>query len=216
MRVNRKLGAAVSAVAVVAAAGVAYGGYLSSASGAPATVASMANAEAGQVASVRTAFADAIKTDYSVGGPPSGAYSQTLAAALRAGKIPPAPSAAMRSAQLASGEAALARYFTSAQAKHQAIGLRNVIAYESHPNSRNIGAGAKDIKFLHVAVAGGTATVEADVTVWSKTGDRQSSSGPWILSDPSNVMQFTADLVLDSAGQWRVSSLIGKCVSSCP
>jgi hypothetical protein len=86
------------------------------------------------------------------------------------------------------------------------------MALDANPHIVNLGSGVSKVKFLNVAVAGPRATVDADVTVWAKSQIRQTSTGPWVLADPVNIVEYTATLTLTPAGTWQVTSLTGSFV----
>ena len=66
--------------------------------------------------------------------------------------------------------------------------------------------------FVHVALSGSQAAVEADVTVWAKSEARQTSAGPWLLTEPDNILDDKATLALSRSGTWQVTSLTGDFV----
>lgn len=201
---------------VLALGVVGCAGYHENASSPPESNSQVRLAPAAQVSSVKAAFTGAVKAVWSAEGAPSPAYGKLAAAALKAGNVPPTPSAQLRMSQLQTGKAALAKYFTPAEAHHEQVGLINAVRAEANDNFRNISAGASKFKFRRVAVAGSAATVEADVTTWSKIEIRQSASDPWGISDLSQIMDYTATLTLNAARHWVVSSLTGTCVTGCP
>jgi len=160
-------------------------------------------------AEVRSAFTQAMRADLAVQGPPTSWHLAAPTADRPAGM----PDAAQRRRQLADGLAVLSRCFTPAQARHEAVALRNVVAEEAEPTFRNLGRGVSAVDFRRVSVSGSRATVRADVTAWSKAQDQQRPGGGWNTSDPVNVMDYTATLVRDPAsGRWLVSSLKGDFV----
>ena len=120
--------------------------------------------------------------------------------------------AAEQSQLLASGMAAIARYFGSAQASVEQVHLNDGMALDSDPNLINLGSGVSKVTLLHVALAGGQATVEAHVTVWAKSEARQTPTGPWLMTDPVNIVDDKAILALSASGTWQVTSLIGDFV----
>jgi hypothetical protein len=198
------LGLAAGAVALTFA-------QSSAANGSTVTVADAVKGETAQVKSVEDAFTAGIRADRAAQAPASAAYTRAAAAALAAGRIAPAASAAERQSQLDAGISTLSRYFTPAQAAHEEIGLRNAVALEGTPGFRNLGSGASTVTFLSASVTGTQATIEAHVTAWAKF-QTQSSGGQWMTSSPVNTMDYTATLVRDASGQWRISSLRGDFV----
>ena len=108
--------------------------------------------------------------------------------------------------------AAISRYFSSGQASVEQAHLDDGMALDADPNIINLGSGVSRVKFLHVVVAGGQATVEADVTVWAKSEARQTSTGPWLTADPVNIVDDKATLALSHSGTWQVTSLTGDFV----
>jgi uncharacterized Fe-S cluster protein YjdI len=86
------------------------------------------------------------------------------------------------------------------------------MALDSNPTIINLGSGVSQVRYLHVAVAGARATVEADVTVWAKSEARQTSAGPWLMTDPASVVDDKAILARSPSGSWQVTSLTGDFV----
>ena len=198
------LGLAAGAVALTLAQGAA-------ASGSTVTVADAVKGESTQVQLVQNAFTAGVRADRAVEAPASAAYTQAATAAVAAGRIAPAATADERQAQLNSGISALSRYFTPAQAAQEEIGLRNAVALEATPTYRNLGLGATTVTFLSTSVTGTSATVEAHVAIWAKFQIQQ-PGGHWVTANPVNTMDYTATLVRDASGQWRISSLRGDFV----
>lgn len=176
--------------------------------------------DSSQIGQVKAAFSAAITADQQTGAPATAAlavhatadaaasYRTSVNSAVAAGRLAPAASTAVRQAQLQDGERALTKYFTTAQAKHEEIGLHNAIRAESDPKFRNIGAGVSNIKFDEVAVSGNTATLTVEVTIWSKFQQEQ-ANGSWTTSDPVNVMVYHVTTKRAASGQWMVSSMVG-------
>jgi hypothetical protein len=133
-------------------------------------------------------------------------------AAIHAHRQPFALSAAELRLLLASGTAAIARYFSSAQTSVEQTHLNDGLALDSNPNIVNLGSGVSLVKFLHVAITGARATVEANVTVWARSEARQASSGPWLMTDPVNIVDDKATLARSPSGTWQVTSLTGEPV----
>ena len=198
----------LGAATAVAAGAISFAA-VANASSSVDTVATSVTADGVQVAHVKTAFTAAIEADRLIDAPAAATdYSKAANQALTAGKLAPAPDAATRQQQLSSGLSVLAKYFTPAQAQHEAIGLRTAVGNEAGPGFRNIGSGASNVAFTQVAVAGTTATVQAAVTTWAKF-QQQQADGTWVTASPVNVMDYTATLVQNAQGQWVVSSLKG-------
>jgi hypothetical protein len=198
----------IGAIGVTTAGGALAFTFISSAAGTENTVATTVNADAAQVPQVKTAFTSAIQADRAAMAPAAATYGTVANAAVAAGRIAPAASSAVRDQQLQDGLAALGTYFAPAQAQHEAVGLRNAVAAEADPAFRNLGSGTSKIEFVEVAVAGSTATVQANVTAWAKF-QQQEPGGKWITSNPVNVMVYTATLAKNPSGQWIISSLKG-------
>jgi hypothetical protein len=204
LSMRRPASMAAGLVVALAAAGVAYGGWVASSAGSAASNSS-------QVSAVEAAFSQAEHVNMSYGSP-SAAYQRSVMGAVHAGRtafVVPAPE---QSHLLASGQAAIARYFGPPQASVELGSLNDAMAVDSDPNIINLGSGVSKVQFLHVSVAGSKATVEADVTVWAKSEARQVPTGPWLFSDPVNVVDDTASLALSPSGTWQVTSLSGSFV----
>ncbi|MBC9729844.1 hypothetical protein [Streptomyces sp. TRM68367] len=204
----------IGLAAAVAAAGTVIGlSWAYTASGAQPTLADSVKGDAAQVAAVKNAFTAAMRADRSVQAPPAGTIgsASAVAAAIAAKRPVAAPDSTARQHQLATGLATLAKYFTPAQAKHEAIALRNSIKEEADPNHRVISSQADKVVFTQVGVSGNTATVQAQVTESGKSQARQ-PGGPWNTTDPVGVMAYNATLVVDGNGQWKISSLKGDFV----
>ena len=198
------LGIAAGAVALTLA-------QSSAANGSTVTVADAVKGETAQVQLVESTFTAGIRADRAAQAPTSATYTKAANAALAAGQIAPAASAAERQNQLTAGISTLSPYFTPAQAAHEEIGLRNSVALEATPSFRNLGAGASTVTFLSASVTGSQATVEAHVTAWAKFQTQQ-AGGKWVTANPVATMDYTATLVLDASGQWRISSMRGDFV----
>ena len=190
-------------VAVVAGA-AAFAGLSASGLGAD-------QQDASRVAAVEAAFRGAVQADQAFGSP-SVAYLASVLAAIHAHRQAFVVPAAEQSQLLASGQAAIARYFGSAQASIEQLHLNDGMALDSNPDIINLGSGVSQVKYLHVAVAGARATVEADVTVWAKSEARQTSRGPWLMTDPVSIVDDKATLALSPVGTWQVTSLTGDFV----
>ena len=173
------------------AGGAAYGGWVASAGG---TV-----QDSKRVQAVEAAFSHAVQVQQSL-GTPSAAYQASVMAAIRAGRPVFVVPAAEQRVLLAAGMSAIARYFGSAQAAAEQANLTDGMALDSNPNIINLGSGVSRVEFRHVAVAGARATVEADVTVWAKSEARQTSSGPWLMTDPVGIVDDKATLTLSASG----------------
>jgi hypothetical protein len=176
--------------------------------------------DSSQIDQVEAAFSAAITADQQTGAPGTAAmavhatadaaasYRTRVDAAIAAGRRAPAAGSAVRQAQQQDGERALAKYFGPAQAKHEEIGLRNAVQAETDPKFINLGAGVSKIKFDEVAVSDNTATLTAEVTIWSKFQQEQ-ANGSWSTSDPVNVMDYDVTMQLAASGQWIVGSMVG-------
>jgi hypothetical protein len=176
--------------------------------------------DSSQIGVVKAAFSTAITADQQTGAPATAAmavhatadaaaiYRTSVNAAVAAGRPAPAASSAVRQAQQQDGMRVLVKYFSAAQARHEEIGLRNAVRAEADPKFRNIGAGVSKIKFDEVAVSGNTATLVAEVTIWSKFQQKQ-ANGSWTTSDPVNVMVYHVTAERVASGQWMVSSMVG-------
>ncbi|MGH3300498.1 MAG: hypothetical protein ACRDOK_02250 [Streptosporangiaceae bacterium] len=182
--------------------GAAYGGWVASSAG---------QQDSRQVSAVEAAFSHAVQADQSFGSPPA-AYQASVTAAIRAHRQAFAIPAAEHRQLLAAGTAAIARYFSSAQASAEQTHLNDGLALDSDPNIINLGSGVSQVRFLHVTVTGARATVEADVTVWAKSEARQATAGPWLMTDPVNIVDDKASLALRRSGTWQVTSLPGSFV----
>ena len=117
-------------------------------------------------------------------------------------------SPAVRNRHCCAGKAALTRYFTPAQARHEDIGLTNAVSAEADPRFRNLGSGVSKVVFDQVAVSGNTATLRVEITAWAKFQQRQ-PTGTWATASPVNVMIYTVTMIRSSSGQWLVSSMVG-------
>ncbi|WP_042406224.1 hypothetical protein [Streptacidiphilus carbonis] len=191
----------------VAAAGTLIGvSWTDSASGTQQSVASTVQNDAAQLSAVKAGFTAAIQATRSVDAPPASALGPL--AALANGQVAPQVGSSVRARQLTDGAAVLAQHFTPDQAKHEAVALHNAVSNEADPKFRNLGSGTSKVTFTQVGVAGATATVQAQVTVWAKF-QQQQPDGKWTTANPANVMDYTATLVKNSAGHWIVSSLRG-------
>lgn len=210
-RMRRASYVTAGVIAAIVAGGAAYGGWVASATGSPGSISTTVHEDASQVPAVEAAFSQAIEVDESYGSP-SAAYQNGAMSAIHAGRQAFAVPAAEQSQLLASGKAAIAKYFGSQQASVELKSLNAGLALDSTPGIINLGSGVSKVKFLHVAVAGSQATIEADVTVWAKSEVQQVSTGPWLLADPVNVVDDTATLALDPSGIWQVTSLSGSFV----
>jgi hypothetical protein len=191
-------------IVIVVAAGAAYGGWVASGDGTNPQ-------DARRVTAVEAAFRHAVQADQAF-GTPSAAYQASVLAAIRARRQAFGVPAAEQSLILAAGMAAISRYFSSAQASVEQVHLNDGMALDSDPNIINLGSGVSQVKFLHVAVSGAQATVEADVTVWARSEARQISTGPWLITDPVNILDDKATLALSPSGFWQVTSLTGDFV----
>jgi hypothetical protein len=190
---------------VVVVAGVAVlAGWAASGAGA-------SQQDARRIAAVEAAFRNAVEADQSFGSP-SAAYQASVVAAIHAHRPAFAVPAAEQSQLLASGTAAIARYFSPPQASVEQVHLTDGMALDSNPTIINLGSGVSQVRYLHVAVAGARATVEADVTVWAKSEARQTSAGPWLMTDPASVVDDKASLARSPSGTWQVTSLTGDFV----
>lgn len=167
-----------------------------------------ARRESSQPAAVQAAFSRAIRADMSFGSP-SAAYRDRALAALRAGRKEPALTAATLSKIRASGKAAIARSFGQPQAAAELTRLGKDMTADTAPNVVNLGSGVSTINFRKVAIAGASATVDAQVTVWAKSLARQAPNGPWLTAAPVNVMDYTATLTRHSSGPWHVTHWTG-------
>lgn len=177
-------------------------------------------ADSSQVPLVKSGFTAAITADQQSGAPATAAtaanmtadaaatYGAAVDAAVGAKGLAPAADTAVRQAQQQDGKRVLARYFAPAQAKHEEVGLNNAVQAEANPKFRNIGAGVSNVKYDEVAVSGNTATLIAEVTIWSKFQQLQ-SDGSWTTSDPVNVMIYHVTMERGTNGQWVVSSMVG-------
>jgi hypothetical protein len=207
-----KIRASLAVATTVTGVGALTFALVGNASGAMPTVADAVQADGSAVSQVKSVFSAAIQADITVQAPDAGsAFGQRAASAMAAGQIAPAPDAATRQLHLQSGLTTLARYFTPAEAQHEAIGLRNAVAAEADPGFRNIGFGVSNITVTQVAVAGSTASVQAQVTEWAKFQQIQ-PDGTWATDNPVNVMQYSATLAQDATGRWLVTSLVGDAV----
>ena len=156
-------------VAVVACGTLGFLSISNAAGSEPSVVASTAATDAAQISQVETVFTAAIQADRAAQAPgASTAYGKSATVALAVGQVAPEATSAVRQQQLQDGLTQLAKYFTPAQAQHEAIGLRNAVNAEADPSFRNLGSGASKVEYVQVAVAGDTATVEANVTAWAK------------------------------------------------
>lgn len=177
-------------------------------------------ADSSQVPLVKSAFTAAITADQQSGAPataataasttagPAAVYRSKVDAAVAAKGLAPAADVAVRQAQQQDGKRVLTKYFAPGQAKHEEIGLNNAVTAEADQNSRNIGAGVCHVKYDEVAVSGNTATLVAEVTIWSKFQQLQ-SNGKWTTSDPVNVMIYHVTMERGTSGQWVVNSMVG-------
>ena len=194
--VRRHVRIAVGLVVAVAAGAGACGVWAATAGGA-------GQQNASRVAAVQAAFRHAIEADASFGSP-SAAYQASVMAAIDAHRQALIVPAAEQSQLMASGMAAIARYFGSAQALLEQVHLTEEMALDSNPNIINLGSGVSHVNYLHEAVMGARATVEADVTIWAKSEARQTTAGPWLMTDPVNVVDDRATLTLSPSGPWQV------------
>lgn len=190
------------------------------ASGSVGSAASAIAADSSQVPQVKAAFTAAITADQQSGAPATAAtavnttndaaatYGAKVNAAVAAKGLAPAASDTVRQAQQQDGKRVLAKYFGSSQVKHEEIGLNNAVQAEADPKFRNIGAGVSNVKFDEVAISGNTATLTAEVTIWSKFQQVQ-ANGSWTTADPVNVMVYHVTMERGTAGQWVVNSMTG-------
>jgi len=126
-----------------------------------------------------------------------------------AGQQPsPVPAAALAE-QKATGQASLARYFSGAAARQVAQGLTSAIESEADGVGHVTGAGVSKVVFDSVSVSGSQATAKAAVTTWS-SAQQQNPDGTWVGAHPSNVMDYTARMATDGAGNWRITSRVGE------
>lgn len=198
----------LGAILTVTAAGSAFA-FIPNASGSQSSVQSVMATDSSQVAAVKATFTAAITADREMQAPAaSTSYEKSANTAVSAGKTAPTMSAADRDTQSQNGKAALAKYFSPGQAKHEEVGLTNAVNAEADPKFRNLGSGVKNLKFDNVAVSGNTATLTAEVTTWAKF-QQQQPNGDWATASPVNVMTYTATMTLNSSGQWIVSSMTG-------
>lgn len=197
---------------IAAGLGVAVVAGVAAYAGCAASGAGASQQDARQTAAVEAAFRNAVQADQSFGSP-SAAYQASVMAAIHVHRQAFAVPAAERSQLLASGTAAIARYFSSALASVEQVHLSDGMALDSDPTIVNLGSGVSKVTYLHVAVAGARATVEADVTVWAKSEARQTSAGPWLMTDPVNVVDDKAILARSPSGTWQVTSLTGDFVA---
>jgi hypothetical protein len=175
----------------------------------PTPTARAAATDAAQIPQVEAVFTAAIQADRAAQAPEaSTAYGKSVSASLAAGQVVPAVTDAVRQQQLRDGVAQLGRYFAPAQAEHEAIGLRNAVSAEADPAFRNLGSGASKVEYVQVAVANGTATVQAKVTAWAKFQQLQ-PDGTWTTANPVNVMVYNAHLGKDASGHWVINSMQG-------
>jgi hypothetical protein len=196
----------LAALAVTAAGAVIGVDWTDAASGTQQSVASTVRNDAAQLRAVKAGFTSAIEATRGVDAPPASAVGPL--AALANGRVAPQVASSVRAQQLTDGTATLAEHFTPDQARHEAVALRNSVSSEADPKFRNLGSGASKVTFTQVGVAGATATVQAQVTIWAKF-QQQRPDGTWVTANPVNVMDYTATLVKNSNGQWIVSSLLG-------
>ncbi|MGH3627416.1 MAG: hypothetical protein ACRDRL_08270 [Sciscionella sp.] len=198
----------LTGAAVVAAAGGSAFAFVSTASGSQTTVTSTISADSSQVSAVKSAFTAAITADRQAQAPATTTYGAKANAAVSAGGVAPAVASDVRQAQLQDGKASLAKYFTPAQAKHEALGLTNAVNAEADPKFRNLGSGVSKVVYDQVAVSGDTATLRAEVTAWAKF-QQQQSNGAWTTDNPVAVMIYSVTMVRNASGQWQVSSMVG-------
>jgi hypothetical protein len=95
--------------------------------------------------------------------------------------------------------------FLPSSAAGELTALHSAITAEQNPQFRVTGGDAKIVKYDKVVVNGSTAVVDAHVETWSRFEHRQSSSGPWIKSEPHNILVVNMTLVKVSGGGWKVS-----------
>lgn len=132
----------------------------------------------------------------------------TAAQPMVAGQKAVAPSASAVAQQEAVGQADISKYFSGAAAQLVSDDLKIAISNEASGTFHVLGSGVSKVDFTNVAVSGTHATVTAAVTEWLRS-QAQQQNGTWIECAPSGVMNYTAQLVEDSAGDWKVSSFVG-------
>lgn len=201
----------------VAAVGSAFA-FIPTASGAPSEIQSLIASDSNQTSTVESTFTAAITVDRQSQAPGTAAlaahatdnasaYRSKVNTAVANGKVAPSASSAVRQSQKSDGELAIGKYFAPGQAKHEEIGMNNAIQAESDPKFRNLGAGVSGVKFDNVAVSGNTATLTAEVRIWSKF-QQQQADGSWTTSEPTNVMVYNVTMTRES-GKWVVDSMVG-------
>lgn len=203
-----KRGRWIAGTALVAAAAGSAFTLIPSASGSPTTIQSAVASDGNQTSAVQSAFTSAIEADRAAQAPSATAYGNAATAAANSGHAASMAPASVRAAQAQSGKAAMEKYFSPEQAKHEETGLANAVKAESDPKFRNLGSGVKQVKFDSVTVSGSTATLRAEVTAWAKF-QQQQSNGDWKTASPVNVMIYNVKMAKNASGQWIVSSMEG-------
>lgn len=197
----------VGGILVATAAGSTFA-FIPQASGSQSLIQSIIGSDSSQTSAVETAFTSAIRADQEMQAPPPSLYATTANTEASARLTAPAASQAVRNAQLRDGKAALSRYFTPAQARHEQTGLTNAVDAEADPEFRNLGSGVSKVIFDSVAVSGDTATLRAEVTSWAKFQQQQDNGG-WATASPVNVMRYNVTMIRNGSGRWLVSSMTG-------
>jgi hypothetical protein len=123
----------------------------------------------------------------------------------------PGFSQALRSDLLASGRAAILRYFGQPQAavERRILALaveQDVSAQGLSGQSIDLGSGASRVTFDAVHVTGGEATIGASVRAWSLALTRQ-PDGSWQAKPVVRLLHYTAAMRHAGGGQWLVVSL---------
>jgi hypothetical protein len=144
---------------------------------------------------VRAAFTQAVRVEQGVQVPP----------VAQAGDP---PTAADLDRQLAEGTASIHAAFADGPAAPVIAGLNNAVESQRTGGDRLriLGAGIGEITFSDVTVRGRTARVHALVETWTRTRFRQTATADWMVSEPHNILDVSAELTQDQPGHWIVSA----------
>ncbi len=208
MLTRRTWGLSLAAAVAVAGVGAVYFGLANSVAVSSDALKVARQPEPSQATLVKSTFSAAMQAAQSAGSP-SGGYVTASLSGMRSHAAMHAVPAAARTQLLTAGRRELARYFSPELVSREEVGLNHMLLMDASADQVNLGSGVTKVVFRSVAVAGRSASIEADVTVWAKSYTRQSNQGPWIYSDPVNTLAYVATMTRASDGSWQVSSLAG-------
>jgi hypothetical protein len=141
----------------------------------------------------------------SFGSPPPD-YGLSVQSAISLGRPAPGYSQTLRIDLLASGQAAIARYFGEPQATTERQSLATAVAQGFSSQNINLGTGASKVTFDAARVTSGVAVIDASVSVWSRSMTRKPGGG-WQTQSSVRMLRYAAIVRHAGGGQWLVVSL---------